>query len=143
MQHTTQADANHLLQAATVFTVATVDTSGFPTTVALSALKTPRSLTEVFFYTSRQTATVQNSRRHHRATIFCYDQTTYASLMLKGTLTEVGEPQLPANWRQQLTPFQHHLAYKEPIILRFQTLAIKVRPMMTIDHLELRPHPTN
>lgn len=139
MQHTTRHVAQQLLQQQTTFTVATVDSQGFPTTVALSALPQQRSLETLFFYTSRQTMTVQNMRHQSRATIFCFDETTHASLMLKGYLTEVGSTQLPVDWVQQLTPFQQQLDYQQPIILQFKTLAMKVRPMTTIDHLERLP----
>jgi len=137
MQHTTRQSAEQMIAATTVFTVATIDANGYPTTVALSPLATERTLTSLFFYTSRQTTTVQNLQACKRATLFCYDDTNYSSLMLKGHLAEVGAPQLPANWQTVLTPFQRALNYHDPVILKFQTSAIKVRQAMSIDHLEL------
>ncbi|MFD1420136.1 pyridoxamine 5'-phosphate oxidase family protein [Lactiplantibacillus songbeiensis] len=141
MQHTTRQSAAQMIATTDVFTVATIDASGFPTTVALSPLATERTLTRLFFYTSRQMTTVQNIQVCHRATLFCYDQTTYSSLMLKGHLTEVGASQFPSGWQQALTPFQRALNYHDPVILQFQTSAIKVRQAMTIDHLELGSRP--
>ena len=140
MQHTTRQAALQMIQTAAVFTVATIDASGFPTLVALSPLPTRRSLTQLFFYTSRQTMTAKNIQSCKKATLFCYNLDDYTSVMLKGQLRVVGHDEFAEDWHQELNAFQQQLAYKEPIILKFQTQTIKIRQMMTMDHLELLPH---
>ncbi|BDZ29560.1 pyridoxamine 5'-phosphate oxidase family protein [Lactiplantibacillus sp. WILCCON 0030] len=139
MQHTTRQAALHMIQTTAVFTVATIDASGFPTTVALSPLPLDRNLEQLFFYTSRQTTTVKNIQRCNRATLFCYHLADYASLMLKGHLTLVGHEEFTTDWRKELSPFQRRLNYHDPVILKFQTSSIKIREMMAMDHLELLP----
>ncbi|MFC6200731.1 pyridoxamine 5'-phosphate oxidase family protein [Lactiplantibacillus nangangensis] len=139
MQHTTRQAALHMIQATAVFTVATIDSKGFPTTVALSPLPLDRNLEQLFFYTSRQTTTVKNIERCHHATLFCYQLADYSSLMLKGTLTIVGHTEFTTDWRKELSPFQRRLNYHDPVILKFQTASIKIRQMMALDHLELLP----
>ena len=139
MQHTTRQAAQKMIQATAVFTVATIDENGFPTTVALSPLPSDRHIEQLFFYTSRQTTTVKNIQRCNRATLFCYNLTDYSSLMLKGHLTLAGHEAFTTDWRNELTPFQQRLAYHDPVILKFQTNSIKMRQMMAMDHLELLP----
>ncbi|AVK64098.1 pyridoxamine 5'-phosphate oxidase family protein [Lactobacillus sp. CBA3606] len=136
MQHTTRQAALQMIQTTPVFTVATIDATGFPTLVALSPLPTHRTLEQLFFYTSRQTTTAQNIQHNRRATLFCYHLADYASLMLKGHLTLSSPEQMGPTWQPELTTFQQQLAYKDPVILRFQTQTIKIRQAMTIDHLE-------
>lgn len=136
MQHTTRQAALKMIQTAFVFTLATIDRHGFPTMVALVPLPTKRSLTEIFFYTSRQTMTAQNIRANNRASLFCYDRSDYSSVMLKGRLTLVGTEAFQNDWRNELNDFQRQLNYQDPVILKFQTNSIKIREMMKIDHLE-------
>ncbi|WP_137626222.1 pyridoxamine 5'-phosphate oxidase family protein [Lactiplantibacillus pingfangensis] len=139
MQHTTRQAALHMIQTIAVFTVATIDETGFPTTVVLSPLPLDRSLEQLFFYTSRQTTTVKNIQHNNRATLSCYNLANFSSLMMKGHLTLVGHEAFTTNWRNELTPFQKQLAYHDPVILKFQTNSIKIRQMMAMDHLELLP----
>ncbi|RRK10502.1 pyridoxamine 5'-phosphate oxidase family protein [Lactiplantibacillus garii] len=141
MQHTTRQTALHLIQTAPVFTLATVDPNGFPTMVALSPLPTRRRLEELFFYTSRQTTTAQNLQTSKRASLFCYNLHDYSSVMLRGRLSLAGTDAFDQDWHLELNAFQRRLAYKDPVILRFQTNAVKVRQMMTMDHLELLDQP--
>lgn len=136
MQHTTRQAALKMIQAAPVFTLATVDANGYPTMVALSPLPNKRRLEELFFYTSRQTTTAYNLQHSKRAALFCYDLTDYSSLMLKGRLSLVGTNAFDQDWRTQLNSFQQRLDYHDPVILRFQTVAIKLRAMTAMDHLE-------
>ncbi|WP_047998638.1 pyridoxamine 5'-phosphate oxidase family protein [Lactiplantibacillus herbarum] len=143
MQHTTRQTALHMIQAAPVFTVATIDASGYPTMVALSPLPTKRSLEQLFFYTSRQTTTAQNIQNQKQASLFCYHLADYTSIMLRGQLTLVGNDVFQHDWHDELTDFQQQLAYKDPVILRFQTNSIKIRQMMKMDHLELITNPDN
>ena len=143
MQHTTRQAALHMIQTAPVFTLATVDADGYPTMVALSPLPIKRSLESLYFYTSRQTSTTQNIQNWRQASLFYYQLSDYASIMLRGTLTLVGNNVFDQDWRAELTDFQQQLNYKDPVILRFQTSSIKIRQMMTIDHLELVDQPTN
>ena len=141
MQHTTRQIALHMIQAAPIFTLATIDANGFPTMVALSPMPTHRSLEELFFYTSRQTTTAQNIRASKRASLFCYNLSDYSSVMLKEHITFAGIDAFDQDWHLELNAFQRRLNYKDPVILRFQTSAVKVRQMMTMDHLELLDQP--
>ncbi|CAM3112116.1 pyridoxamine 5'-phosphate oxidase family protein [Lactiplantibacillus plajomi] len=145
MHHTTRQAALHMIQTAPVFTLATVDANQFPTMVALSPLPSSRSLERMLFYTSRQTTTAQNIQASKRACLFCYDVESYSSVLLKGRLSFVGNDAFEQDWHLELNDFQRQLAYKDPVILQFQTSAIKVRKMMQLDHLELidefRPKP--
>ncbi|MCT3228896.1 pyridoxamine 5'-phosphate oxidase family protein [Lactiplantibacillus plantarum] len=143
MQHTTRQAALHMIQTAPVFTLATVDADGFPTMVALSPLPIKRSLEELYFYTSRQTSTTQNIQNWRQASLFYYQLSDYASIMLRGKLSLVGTNVFEQDWRAELTDFQQQLNHKDPVILRFQTSSIKIRQMMTIDHLELVDQPTD
>lgn len=143
MQHTTRQATLHIIQAAPVFTLATVDADGFPTMVALSPLPIKRSLEELYFYTSRQTSTTQNIQNWRQASLFYYQLSDYASIMLRGKLSLVGTNVFEQDWRAELTSFQQQLNYKDPVILKFQTSSIKIRQMMTIDHLELVDQPTD
>ncbi|WP_318767489.1 pyridoxamine 5'-phosphate oxidase family protein [Lactiplantibacillus carotarum] len=136
MQHTTRQAALNMILAAPIFTLATIDASGYPTMVALRPLPTHRSLKELFFYTSRQTMTVQNLRASKHASLFCYSLDDYSSVMLKGQLTVVGHTAFQSDWRHELNDFQKQLNYQDPVILRFQTSTIKIRQMTRIDHLE-------
>lgn len=143
MQHTTRQAALHMIQTTSVFTLATVDADGFPTMVALSPLPIKRSLEELYFYTSRQTSTTQNIQNWRQASLFYYQLSDYASIMLRGKLSLVGTNVFEQDWRAELTDFQQQLNYIDPVILRFQTSSIKIRQMMTIDHLELVDQPTD
>lgn len=143
MQHTTRQTALHMIQTAPVFTVATIDDSGYPTMVALSPLPTKRTLEQLYFYTSRQTATAQNIQNLKQASLFFYHLEDYTSIMLRGQLSLVGNDAFQNDWHDELTDFQRQLNYKDPVILRFQTNSIKIRQMMTMDHLELMTDPDN
>lgn len=143
MQHTTRQAALQMIQTAPVFTLATVDADGYPTMVALSPLPIKRRLEELYFYTSRQTSTAQNIQNCRQASLFYYQLSDYSSIMLRGKLTLVGNNAFDQDWRTALTDFQQQLDYKDPVILHFQTNSIKIRQMMTIDHLELIDPPTD
>ncbi len=116
MQHTTRQAALHMIQTAPVFTLATVDADGFPTMVALSPLPIKRSLEELYFYTSRQTSTTQNIQNWRQASLFYYQLSDYASIMLRGKLSLVGTNVFEQDWRAELTDFQQQLNYKDPVV---------------------------
>lgn len=127
MLTTKQQLAEQMLQAAQVLTVATVDKMGFPCTTALTPLPHDRSLKHLFFYTGRQTETVQNILERNQATIFAFNLSDYSSIMLKGSFHLLNQNNFPQDWRQDLSDFQISLHYQDPVIVVFQTIAVKLR----------------
>lgn len=130
--------AEKMLDKATVFQVATIDKLGFPNIVALTPLPLDRSLDTVFFYTTHSSSTVKNLSRSTNAAIYCFDESKHSSLMLKGRFMIVSPSSLSGPWQEALNSFQRSLNYPDPSILRFTSLAFKIREAGHISYSDLQ-----
>ncbi|GAB6092708.1 pyridoxamine 5'-phosphate oxidase family protein [Furfurilactobacillus curtus] len=130
--------AEHMLDHASVFQVATIDTLGFPNIVALTPLSLDRSLDNIFFYTTHSSSTVKNLANSTNAAIYCFAEENHSSLMLKGRFLIVSPTTLPDQWQKTLNQFQQSLNYEDPAILRFTSLAVKVREAGEITYSDLQ-----
>ncbi|QFR66099.1 pyridoxamine 5'-phosphate oxidase family protein [Furfurilactobacillus rossiae] len=130
--------AEKMLESATVFQVSTIDSLGFPNITALTPLKMDRSLDTIFFYTKHNSATVKNLSNTTNAAIYCFNEDTHTSLMLKGRFLIVNPQELDSSWTDYLNGFQKSLNYIDPAILRFTSLAVKVRESGKVSYSDLQ-----
>ncbi|MBA1434475.1 pyridoxamine 5'-phosphate oxidase family protein [Bombilactobacillus bombi] len=129
--------ANQVIKETNVLAVATLDKMNFPSLVVLTPLPIQRSIKSVLFYTSEHSTTFKNLMNSSQAALICFEEVNHSSIMLKGNLAVVPQavqnPQLQAS----LNAFQKELHYTKPVILRFTTMAVKIRHDNHIDYQKL------
>lgn len=136
----TIAQAEQLLQEATVMEFATLDKRGFPNIVALTPLRPQRSVKQVLFYTDRDTTTVHNIVESGKASIYCFNERHHCSVALQGYAGLVSRSEVQKSFMADLTVYQQSLHYANPVFLRFTTIFVKVRYQDNVTFQKLLDH---
>lgn len=129
--------ANQEIKKATVLEVATLDKMNFPSLVVLTPLPIHRSVKSILFYTSEQSTTFKNLLNSSSAAVISFNEDAHSSVMLKGTLSAVAGAQDQQELQASLNAFQRELHYTKPVVLKFNTMSVKLRHHNRVDYQKL------
>lgn len=113
-----------LLATADTYTLVTIDSRGFPHTIAVSPPLERNGFYYFKFYINGEGKTAENIRMNRSGSLFCFDKEKHESIALKGYffIEELVEYKLLA---AKLNDFQKQLNYEHPVIAIFETLSLK------------------
>ncbi|MEG2602366.1 pyridoxamine 5'-phosphate oxidase family protein (plasmid) [Enterococcus sp. 22-H-5-01] len=128
-----------LLARADTYTLVTIDSRGFPHTIAVSPPLERNGFYYFKFYINGDGKTAENIRTNRSGSLFCFDKEVHESIALKGYffIEELVEYKLLA---AKLNEFQKQLNYEHPVIAVFETLSLKHYENM---HAEILDVPEN
>lgn len=113
---------HHLMDTSDVFLISTMDTRGFPTTIAVSAPLNKRGIQRMEFYLNATGETVENILREAKGAVCFFNEATHQSLLFKGKFSlRIYTPEDA----ELLTDYQRQLNHQEAVIAVFETMICK------------------
>ncbi|MBL1227951.1 hypothetical protein IW492_01745 [Enterococcus sp. BWB1-3] len=117
--------AQCMLSEGSSFLLSTIDRNGFPGMIVVSAPIIRHGMYSLKFYIDGEGETAQNVENNSMGSVCCFKEEAKESLLLKGCFT-IHEIEDYKVIEDKLAEYQKELNHKYPVIISFETLAVKI-----------------